>query len=58
MRAILSGAVLALLWVLFPSVVAVVAVVVVAAVVKAVPAALLLSLVVRTVLPRIRGWAR
>ncbi|MEU9245705.1 hypothetical protein [Streptomyces sp. NPDC048385] len=58
MKALALGAVLGLLWVLFPSVLALAAALLAAAVVKAVPPALLLALVARTVVPRVRRWAR
>ncbi|MFK0154642.1 hypothetical protein ACIQVK_21525 [Streptomyces sp. NPDC090493] len=57
MKALLLGAVLGLLWILFPSLVALAAAAFVAAAVKAVPPALVLALVVRTV-PRIGRWSR
>ncbi|MFJ9376807.1 hypothetical protein [Streptomyces sp. NPDC101455] len=57
MKALVYGALLGLLWVLFPGVLALAAAVFVAALVKAVPPALLLVLLARTVLPR-RRWAR
>ncbi|MER7838461.1 hypothetical protein ABTY98_21865 [Streptomyces sp. NPDC096040] len=58
MKPLLFGAVLALLWVLFPSVVTLAAAVVLAAAVKAVPAAVVLALLARTLLPRLWRWAR
>ncbi|MEU9405054.1 hypothetical protein AB0E08_05000 [Streptomyces sp. NPDC048281] len=58
MKALFLGAVLGLLWLLLPSLVALAAAVFLAALVKAVPPALLLALLARTVLPRMRRWAR
>ncbi|MEV7976224.1 hypothetical protein [Streptomyces sp. NPDC086519] len=58
MKALLWGALLGVLWVLFPSVVAVAAAVVMASVLKAMPSALLLAVLARTVVPRVRRWVR
>ncbi|RPE44142.1 hypothetical protein EDD90_7372 [Streptomyces sp. Ag109_O5-1] len=58
MRALLAGALLGLLLLFFPSVVTLIGAVLVAAAVKAVPHALLLALLARTVAPRMRRWAR
>ncbi|MET9083728.1 hypothetical protein ABZX77_17845 [Streptomyces sp. NPDC004237] len=58
MKALLLGAVLGLLWLLFPSLLAVVGAVLLAAAVKALPPTLVLVLAARTVLPRVRRWAR
>lgn len=58
MKPLIYGALAGLLYALFPSVLALAATVLVAAAVKAVPPALLLALLTRTVLPRIRRWAR
>ncbi|MEU9406216.1 hypothetical protein AB0E08_10985 [Streptomyces sp. NPDC048281] len=58
MKALLLGAVLGLLWLLLPSLVAFAAAVFLAALVKAVPPALVVALLARTVLPRVRRWTR
>jgi hypothetical protein len=58
MRALLAGALLGLLWISAPAVVAYIAAVALAALVKALPAALVLAVLVRAVPSRIRRWAR
>ncbi|WP_234539415.1 hypothetical protein [Streptomyces shenzhenensis] len=58
MRALLWGALLGLLWVLFPSLVTLAAAVLLAAAVKAVPPALGVALLPRALLPRVRRWTR
>jgi carbon starvation protein CstA len=58
MRALLWGALVGLLWVLFPTVLAAAVAVALAVLVKAAPAALLLAVLARTVPARVRRWAR
>lgn len=58
MRALLTGALFGVLLLFFPSVLALAGAVLVAAAVKAVPPALVLVVLARTVLPRVRRWAR
>jgi NhaP-type Na+/H+ or K+/H+ antiporter len=57
-KALAYGALLGLLWILFPSAVTLAAAVALAALVKAIPPALLLALLARTVPSQIRRWAR
>lgn len=58
MKPLLFGAVLAMLWVLFPAVLAAALAAAAVTVVKAAPAALLLAVAARIVPARVRRWAR
>ncbi|MEV7394926.1 hypothetical protein [Streptomyces sp. NPDC091215] len=58
MRALLAGALLGVLFLFFPSVLTVAGAVLLAAAVKAVPPALVLALLARTLRPRLRRSAR
>ncbi|MEW2300255.1 hypothetical protein AB0958_09770 [Streptomyces sp. NPDC006655] len=58
MRALLFGALLGVLLLAFPSVITLAAAVLAAAAAKAAPPVLAATVAVRTLLPRVRRWAR